>query len=140
MRREHGIRTERSQYECQWRWPSYLPIALAFICCAHLSTFSEPRVRRGRKGTSQASAACSAHFEIQLTCAALSRGGYLAVSFLPRLSFTLASENANKCAQQTRLTQSASMRANATGIHTRYAPCVSCVCASNFPPSSSAQS
>ena len=33
MRRRHGIRTERSEHECQWRWPSWLPIALALVCC-----------------------------------------------------------------------------------------------------------
>ena len=33
MRRKHGIRTERSEHECQWRWPSCLPNALALICC-----------------------------------------------------------------------------------------------------------
>ena len=101
MRREHGIRTERSQYECQWRWPSYLPIALALICSPHLFMFSEERVkeRGGRKGTGQtaASVACSAHFEIQLMCAAFSRGGCLDCVF-SALPFSLihASENVNK--------------------------------------------
>ena len=56
-----------------------MPVALALICCAHLFTFSEAR----QKHTDQraASAACSAHFEIQLMCAAISRGGCLACVF-----------------------------------------------------------
>ena len=33
MRRKHGIRTEHSEHECQCRWPSGLPNALALICC-----------------------------------------------------------------------------------------------------------
>ena len=33
MRRKDGIRTERSEHECQWRCPSCLPNALALICC-----------------------------------------------------------------------------------------------------------
>ena len=33
LRRKHGIRAERSEYECKCRWPSCLPIALALICC-----------------------------------------------------------------------------------------------------------
>ena len=33
LKRKHGIRTQRSQHECQWRQPSCLPIALALIRC-----------------------------------------------------------------------------------------------------------
>ena len=74
------------------------------------------RERRAKKDTGQtaASAACHTHFEIQLTCAAFSRGGCLACVFSASpLSHTHASENVNKCAQQ--------MRANAMGIHAPYA-------------------
>ena len=33
LRRKHGIHTARSEHECQWRWPSCLPNALALISC-----------------------------------------------------------------------------------------------------------
>ena len=116
MRRKHGVRMARTEHECQWRWPSRLPNALALICCAHLFTISEARLRererRGRKGTGQtaASAACSAHFEIHLTCAALNRGCCLPYVFSASpLSLILACQNVNKCAQQ--------MRVSAIGKH-----------------------
>ena len=32
LRRKHGIRTERSERGCRWRWPSCLLNALALIC------------------------------------------------------------------------------------------------------------
>ena len=48
---------------------------------------------------------------------------------------TLDVANQNEAPKKTNgLTHSASMRANAIGIHPRYAPCVSGVYASNFPP------
>ena len=139
-----------------------MPMALVLICCAHLFTFSEVRVkeRRRRKDTAQtaASAACNAHFETQLTCATFSRSGCLACVFSASpLSVTHASENVNKAPARLCLSAlnvfwthtynciSQQMRANAfganaIGIHARYAPCVSRVYASNFLLSPSAQS
>ena len=31
LRRKNGIRTERSEHDCQWCWLSWMRIALAFI-------------------------------------------------------------------------------------------------------------
>ena len=69
----------------------------------HLFMLSEARVKekRDRKDTGQtaASAACSTHFEIQVTCAPFSRSGCLACVFsASALSHPHphASENVNK--------------------------------------------
>ena len=118
------------------------------------------RERRGRKDTDQTagSAACSAHFEIQLTCAVFSTGGCPACVFSAsslshsrlwkrKQSVTLnharllvsAYQRRMGCVRTTachntwRLTHSASMRASAIGIPARYAPSLSHVYTSNIP-------
>ena len=64
MRRKHGIRTERSEHECQWRWPSCLSKALALICCdmqLYVCVQNSFNADRQRPADAHGLAACFVH-------------------------------------------------------------------------------